>query len=50
MAQGDEEWIQVLRSTLFTVIDEIFRANDKNTSTGRREPILLKKLDQGDCT
>lgn len=51
MAQGNEKRLRALRSTLFTVIDEVFRANDeKDTSTSRKETISLKKLDQGDCT
>ena len=35
---------------LFDVIDDVFRANDDQDTVGnRKEPILLKKLDQGDC-
>ena len=33
------------------MIDEVLRANEeKETSTSRKEPISLKKLEQGDCT
>ena len=46
LAQGDEKRLQGLRSTLFKVIDEVFRANDeKDTNTSRKEEISLKMLD-----
>lgn len=51
LAQGNEATLRKLRSTLFEVIDEVFRANDELDNTGsRKEPISLKKLDQGDCS
>ena len=44
IAQGGEKGLWGLSSILFTVIDEVFWANDKkDTNTSHKEPISLKK-------
>lgn len=39
-----------VRRILLNAIDDVFRPNDANDSPARREPVSLKKLQQGDCS
>ena len=50
LAQGDQDHLDQVRSTLMHAVDLVFRPLDGEDSPSRSEPISVKKLMKGDCT